>query len=180
MKKISYITGIIILLLFGSTAYFSSCVHDACVARNVTCKNNGTCRDGDCICPSGYEGDSCQFKVNQKFAGYYKCIRTGFINDNTPYNNDDSICIRANNDKFGITFFSIRDSIIFVYKGTVNDNFITVPEQVIVDTSLNPDVSYTVSGNGSLNGEVITLTLNTTWPIGNKSKMTTAGTRYEK
>lgn len=172
MKKISFFTALIILVLFAFTAQFSSCVHDACVARNVTCKNNGTCRDGDCICPSGYEGDSCQFRVNQKFAGYYKVIRTGFINDTVPDDNDDTICIRSNNDKFGITFFSIRDSIVNVYTGTVNDNFINVPEQTILFT--------TTAGSGSLNGEVVTLTLNSTWPIGNKSKITYAGTRYKK
>lgn len=175
MKKISFLTGLVIVMLFGATAYFSSCVHNACVARNVVCKNNGTCRDGDCLCPSGYEGDSCQFRVNEKFAGTYKCIRTGFINDTIPDDNDDTICVRANNDKFGITFFSIRDSIIYVYQGTVNDNFITVPQQDIQDTL----TTKTVTGSGSLNGEVITLTLNSTWPIGNKSKITYAGTRYE-
>ncbi|HQW46666.1 MAG: calcium-binding EGF-like domain-containing protein [Bacteroidetes bacterium] len=172
MKNISFFTGLVILFVFGATTYFSSCVHDACVARNVTCENNGTCRDGDCICPSGYEGDSCQFRVNEKFDGFYKCIRTGFINDTIPDDNDDTLHIKANNDKFGITFFSVRDSIINVYKGTVNDNFITVPEQTIGNVTL--------SGSGSLNGKVVTITINSNWPIGNKSKITYAGTRYEK
>ncbi|MBK7691267.1 MAG: hypothetical protein IPK62_02415 [Bacteroidetes bacterium] len=172
MKKISFITGFVILVIFAATTQFSSCTHDACVARNVVCKNNGVCRDGDCICSSGYEGDSCQFRVNEKFAGSYKCIRTGFINDTIPDDNDDSLIIRANNDKFGITIFSVRDSIINVYKGTVNDNFITIPEQNIL--------TNTIIGSGSLNGEVVTITLNTTWPIGNKSKITYAGTRYKK
>ena len=159
MKNISFFTGLVILFVFGATTYFSSCVHDACVARNVTCENNGTCRDGDCICPSGYDG-------------FYKCIRTGFINDTIPDDNDDTLHIKANNDKFGITFFSVRDSIINVYKGTVNDNFITVPEQTIGNVTL--------SGSGSLNGKVVTITINSNWPIGNKSKITYAGTRYEK
>lgn len=183
MKRTSFLTGFIIILLFGATVYFSGCVHDACVARNITCQNNGTCRDGDCICPSGYEGDGCQFKVNEKFAGCYKVIRTGFINDTIPDDNDDTLCIRANpgsGDKFGITFFSIRDSIIFVYKGTVNDNFITVPEQSILDTTNGLNLNYTVSGSGSLNGKVVTITLNSNWPIGNKSKKTYAGTKYEE
>lgn len=183
MKKLSYLTGCIIVLLFGATVYFSGCVHDACVARNIICQNNGTCRDGDCICPSGYEGDSCQFRVNEKFDGCFKVIRTGFINDTIHDDNDDSLCIRANaasSDKFGITFFSVRDSVIFVYKATVNDNFITVPEQTIIDTSVIPEIPYTVSGSGSLNGQVVTITLNTTWPFGNKSKFTYAGTRYEE
>jgi hypothetical protein len=183
MKKISFLTGFVLLMVFGAAVWFSGCVHDACVARNIQCQNNGTCRDGDCLCPSGYEGDSCQFKVNKKFAGCYKVIRTGFINDTIPDDNDDTLCIRANmgaSDKFGITFFSIRDSIVFNYKGTVNDNFITVPEQQIFDTTNMVNIPYTVSGSGSLNGEVVTITLNSTWPIGNKKKITYAGTRYEE
>lgn len=171
MKKISFLTGFIIVCLFGATAYLSSCVHNACVARNVVCKNNGVCRDGDCICATGYEGDSCHLRVNEKFDGYYKVIRVGLINDSIADDDEDTLRIVAKNDKFGILFYTLKDSALgIIHTANVSNTTITIPSQDVLTSNL--------TGYGSLNADVISLTLNWTWPIGNKSKYTYAGTRY--
>ena len=38
--------------------------HSACTKKDkceeVVCQNGGTCEDGNCKCPAGYEGDRCQ------------------------------------------------------------------------------------------------------------------------
>ena len=172
MKKISFLTTLIILCLFGGTVYMSSCVHNACVARNIVCQNNGVCRDGDCLCASGFEGDSCQFKANEKFVGYYKVIRVGLINDAIADDDEDTMHVVAKADKFGIQFYTLKDSTLGLLptNGTVSNTTITIPSQ-------NNNV-YDLTGFGSINAEVISLTVFKTWPFGNKAKYTYAGTKY--
>ncbi len=186
MRKISTITGLFIVGLFFLATYFSSCEHDACVARNIQCQNNGVCRDGNCLCPSGYEGDSCQFKVNEKFAYYFKCIRTGFVDDTIPDDNDDTLRVFAEKDKFAINFYSIRDTEYYKIKATVNDNFVTIPSQeVTFKADANNIYNVTVSGSGSLVGDILTLTVFNKWhdnnlQIDRHSKFTYAGSKYKK
>lgn len=37
----------------------------------TTCQNGGTCVDGSCKCPEGYEGVSCEIKSINKFTGVW-------------------------------------------------------------------------------------------------------------
>lgn len=48
-------------MAFGATLYNTSCNKDRC--NNVTCQNGGTCVNGYCSCPTGYEGDNCEIKI---------------------------------------------------------------------------------------------------------------------
>jgi hypothetical protein len=170
MKRVALLTTTLFTTLFALLTYFSACKHDPCVTRAVECKNNGVCRDGDCLCATGYEGDSCQFRVNEKFASYYACIRTSIINQTVVDDNDDTLRVQTKNDKFGIKFNSIRDSLIVVLDGTVNGNYITVPEKTILDTKYN--------GSGSLNNGVLTLTIYSSWPPAGSAKTTYVGYKY--
>ncbi len=168
----------ILFTLFGIVGYFSACKPDPCVTRAVECKNGGTCKDGDCLCALGYEGDSCQFKVNTKFDSYYACIRTRLTNGTIVDDNDDTLRVKALNDRFSIQFFSIRDSIYEVVNGTVNGNYITIPSQ----TRPFPFYNVTYTGNGSLNNGVLTITLFSNWVFGfdvYSAKTTYVGYKYE-
>ena len=53
-------TAIITLLTFGAIIY-SSCTKDRCA--KVTCQNGGSCSNGYCSCPTGFEGDYCEIGV---------------------------------------------------------------------------------------------------------------------
>jgi hypothetical protein len=170
MKRIAFLTSFLIIAFFSVVTYFSSCKPDACITRNVICQNNGVCREGDCLCSAGFEGDSCQFKVNKKFDSYYACIRTKLINDTIVDDNDDTLRVKAKSDKFGITFNSIRDSVVEVIDGTVNGNYITIPEKTILTTKY--------WGNGSLNNGVLTITLYTSWLPDGSAKTTYVGYKY--
>jgi len=177
MKKTIFYTALSLITVFGVLFYFSSCKPNPCVTRAVECKNGGTCKDGDCLCALGYEGDSCQFKVNEKFDSYYACIRTRLTNNDTiSDDNDDTLRVKAINDRFTIQFYSIRDSIHEVIKATVNDNYVTIPNQ-------QGDASTffaTYSGNGSLNNGLLTITLFKSWDNGGPmtSKTTYVGYKY--
>lgn len=173
MKRIALFTSLSIMAVFALMTYFSACTPDACITRNVVCKNSGVCRDGDCLCATGYEGDSCHLRVNEKFESYYACIRTRLTNDTIVDDNDDTLRVKTKNDKFGLTFYSVRDSLIEVINATANGNYITIPEMVILDNKY--------WGNGSLNQGVLTITLYRSWPINNpvnSSKTTYVGYKY--
>jgi hypothetical protein len=52
-----------------SSAVFTSCNPDAC--KDVVCQNGGTCTDGTCACPTGFEGSNCETLSRAKFLGTY-------------------------------------------------------------------------------------------------------------
>jgi hypothetical protein len=70
--------GVICLSIIGFVlmAMNSSCNTNPC--KDTVCNNNGTCREGKCICPSGFEGPFCSSRTSDKFIGYYD----GFIRKN--------------------------------------------------------------------------------------------------
>jgi EGF-like domain len=81
MRKI-YIS-IISSILFVCCAAITACNTNPC--SEVVCSNNGTCREGACACPSGFEGNFCQNKSADKFLGYWEGFRrvNGGVDVNT-------------------------------------------------------------------------------------------------
>jgi hypothetical protein len=53
----------------SSAVFYSSCEKDSCA--DLQCKNGGTCAEGFCRCPSGYEGTVCETAVATKFIGTF-------------------------------------------------------------------------------------------------------------
>ena len=60
-----------IAAIFGltATAFLTSCEKDSCV--ELQCKNGGSCAEGFCRCPSGYEGAECENRLADRFVGMY-------------------------------------------------------------------------------------------------------------
>ncbi|KAA5533343.1 calcium-binding EGF-like domain-containing protein [Taibaiella lutea] len=54
---------------------FNSCVKDPC--NDLRCQNKGTCSDGFCQCPTGFEGSECEITAASRFTGTwvgnYRC-----------------------------------------------------------------------------------------------------------
>jgi hypothetical protein len=70
------------LLVFSIGAGFlSGCEQGSC--ENITCLNGGTCRNGRCQCPVGFEGVRCETKWTDRWIGTYtvddRCRRVGLI-----------------------------------------------------------------------------------------------------
>ena len=80
--KSSWIIGttLTVISIFLITAYTScdkpaeSTYIDKCA--NVTCQNNGTCVDGACSCPLGFEGDQCEENTNRYYLGKWEVTQT--------------------------------------------------------------------------------------------------------
>ena len=53
---------------------FTGCEEDLC--ENTICENGGTCDEetGNCICPAGFEGDSCESASIDKFKGDWTAV----------------------------------------------------------------------------------------------------------
>lgn len=56
-------------LTISSSVLYTSCTKDACA--DLKCQNNGTCTDGFCSCPTGYEGTECEVLSSDRFTGTY-------------------------------------------------------------------------------------------------------------
>lgn len=139
------------LLCLGAISW-QSCQYNACKSRGVECSNGGVCDLGDCKCVLGWEGEKCEIPVNGKFASHYVMVKTQLNNGTLPtVDDDDTLYMTANLEKRNIVYFhSIRDSVI-LFEGHVRENALTIPEQTIL--------SNTYTGEGSLNGEKLTITV---------------------
>ena len=115
--------------------------------EGVVCQNSGTCVAGVCDCPPGYSGTHCETKANTRFVGDY----TGSANcGGSP--DPASFPIEALNDPLSIQI-DIESG--HYLEATVNGDAITIPVQNFPSGSEN----YRFSGNGTLNGNVLTLTI---------------------
>lgn len=66
---------ILVAFFFISMLYMPSCT-DPC--DNTFCINNGTCVDGDCVCPTGFSGQNCE--INDTLTPSGNCLySTGYI-----------------------------------------------------------------------------------------------------
>ncbi len=67
------------ILVLSST--LTSCNEGSC--ENITCLNGGTCRNGRCQCPVGFEGPRCETKWTDRWIGNYtvddRCRVVGLI-----------------------------------------------------------------------------------------------------
>jgi EGF-like domain len=68
-------------LLF-TVAHFS-CTEDKC--KTVNCANGGTCSEGICSCPSGYEGPKCETVARKKFVKVWMAWDSGSIERTVQY-----------------------------------------------------------------------------------------------
>lgn len=53
----------------ASTVLFSSCEQDPCLDLN--CQNGGSCSNGFCECPVGWEGAECDIPASSRFLGTF-------------------------------------------------------------------------------------------------------------
>ncbi len=85
-------TSIVVAAIAGIVTY-SSCEKDACT--NVSCQHGGSCNNGACKCPTGYDDPTCGTRTTDRFAGTYagfttcnnsaQVIDTLFILGNVPH-----------------------------------------------------------------------------------------------
>lgn len=81
MKKI-IITALSTLTLFFALV-FNACTPDKC--KQVSCAYGGTCKDGTCLCQTGYEGEHCETVTRDKFKGIFNINEDGTLTSSAQY-----------------------------------------------------------------------------------------------
>lgn len=76
-------TASIVIAGFGAITY-TACTEDKCKA--IVCANGSVCKDGACICPSGYEGPQCETVNRDRFLGNWSVVEDGTYSASANYN----------------------------------------------------------------------------------------------
>jgi hypothetical protein len=160
MKKLKTIllAGVLTAGIF-STAVFTSCNSDACA--DVVCSNGGSCVDGTCVCPVGYEGTTCTTESRAKFAKSWSCNdqKNGTT---TPILYTSIIAAGSASNVTTVLISNFSDIFVNSVSATVNGNTITIASQA-------PDNDgYYVTGTGTLTNNKI----NWSYSIKNPSNVT--------
>tara|TARA_B110000971_G_scaffold498_1_gene476 strand:- start:160 stop:645 length:486 start_codon:yes stop_codon:yes gene_type:complete len=147
---------VIKLLLLSCLLALGSCTTDPCV--DTTCYNDGVCDDGTCICTDWYEGLDCSSEERAKYYGEYIGTIT-FVNEDGDLidSSTDTIPVTANGS---ILYELYADGIPFVLVTSGIGDF-TIPETATSD----PDgTSFNISGDGSFNGNLLTVNATMDFP----------------
>ncbi len=144
MRRIKIIfTTVVIFLLTSTAVVFNACQKDPC--KDMICKNNGVCRDGNCKCALGFEGPFCATKMYEKFIGtydgYYRC------NGLVPKLRTLVVAPEAQANR--VALYNIFENTDVVMLATVDVEKITLDVQTVGN--------FVYSGNGYINGLDITL-----------------------
>ncbi len=139
-----------LVFVFAIWATFSACNTNLC--QNIACKNNGTCREGACACPSGYEGAFCENALSEKFVGTWEGqIRcNGGLPTYLRY-----ICVPGNNPKELILYTLENQSLKLIANVTEADSkrFEIAKQSIYVDKGLGDFEKYTFEGRGYVEKE---------------------------
>lgn len=129
MKKI-IITALSTLTLFLAFV-LNSCEPDKC--KQVSCAYGGTCKDGTCLCQTGYEGEHCETISRDKFKGIYNVNEDGSLSSAAQY----SLSIE-NGTKINEVIIKNIQNILPVSAeayGVVFKDTLTIPLQNIVNNT---------------------------------------------
>ena len=130
--RITILTGLIFAAAVTAIVY-SSCTKDAC--DNLTCLNGGSCGNGICNCPTGYEGTQCQTLSVSRFVGTY----AGDISCNSQQEVIDSAFITADNANPDYVYVTMNSILPKVLHGYVSNNASTYSIIVVNNDSFSSD-----------------------------------------
>lgn len=142
----------IILSAMGVTALFtavtvSSCNDDPCNA--IVCSYGGTCtEEGECICPSGYEGTHCEVVTREKYRGVWTVFENGTVTNPAQY--EITFVNGTNATEMTISNFYNRFPLNDI-EARVKGDSLFIPQQTVTEASSGG--IYTIEGKGTLEWE---------------------------
>jgi len=151
----------------ASTVLYNSCQIDTC--SDLKCINGGSCANGFCNCPSGYEGSECEIKMEDKFLGVYY----GNTNCNANpavYDTATVLTQQGSITNVRVVLFSNKTDTL---NGTVNGTTIVVPD-VTGGSGYSRHINITIVNGNKLNIFTET-TINDSRGVATKSTCTFIG-----
>ncbi|GBL35273.1 hypothetical protein EMGBS15_08680 [Filimonas sp.] len=128
MKRI-IITALATLLVF-TAVLFNGCKHDKC--EQVSCAFGGVCKEGNCLCQTGYEGEHCETITRDKFKGQWNVNEDGTLSSPAQFTAsiENGPMINQVVIKNFQNFYMSENVLAVAYKDTL-----TIPLQVMSDGS---------------------------------------------
>ena len=167
-------TRITLLLL---TAFFAitGCQQDPCEA--VACQNGGTCQEGVCNCPEGFEGDNCEVFDGLQFLGTYSGNYAGCFDVPAEHR---VIIEQVPGEAAKIRLYNLGDYACpggeLVVEAEIASNQVTIPEQN-VDCGV---ITYTIRGEGAFEAGKISLGFSNTYDAGGFEQVDSCTVTLEK
>ncbi|RYD58686.1 MAG: hypothetical protein EOP56_03615 [Sphingobacteriales bacterium] len=129
----------ILLSVLGTFAAFSavtfnSCNNDKCKA--IVCSYGGVCKEGTCICQSGYEGPQCETVIRDRYLGTWAVRETGSFTNSAIY----TLSIEGGDNMTEVIIHNIYNKL--KVKGNINRDTLLIPQQNINN--------YIIQGRGVL------------------------------
>ena len=120
----------IILSALGALSAFtavtvSSCNEDKCKA--IVCAFGGVCTDGQCLCPSGYEGNQCETVTRQRYMGVWNVTEDGTYTNATQY----TISVEPGPNISELRIKNFRNKFAEEVQAFVKGDTITIPNQIV-------------------------------------------------
>jgi hypothetical protein len=137
-------TASIVLAGFGAITY-TACKEDKCKA--IVCANGSVCKDGACICPSGYEGAQCETVNRERFLGNWSVVEDGTISASVNYN----VTVKAGSAITEITIQNFRNYYTNDVIARVKGDTLYIDPQVV---PAGGGATSTITGKGYLTRDI--------------------------
>jgi hypothetical protein len=145
IKQIAF-SALLTISAFGAVVY-TSCNKDEC--KDVVCQNGGTCSEGKCTCPTGFEGTNCETKSRDKFIGTYA---------------GSEICT-VGTDNYTMTIATNSDALKLTMTNLYNESYTATCNMTATDAFSFSGSSGAVTFSGT--GKLVSNTLTVTYTITN-------------
>ncbi len=125
-----------------------TCILPSCKknCENISCKNGGTCADGTCSCPQGWEGELCENIAPSNYNKNFNAADSYTTGSSTSVITYTSSVSSGSNNTVLFTNFSAGNYPDVAY-ATLNGNSLTFPAQ---RASQYPGDTATLTGTGTI------------------------------
>jgi len=136
--KTILLSAMSVIAAFTAVTY-TSCNNDKC--KSIVCAHDGVCKDGACICKSGYEGTQCEIVTADKYKGVWNVFEKGTYTDANQY----QISIDYGSDPTRMVINGFHNAVSEPVTVSISGDNITIPQQKVGQ--------YVIQGTGTLKYE---------------------------
>jgi len=137
--KVMLLSALGAIACFTAVTY-TSCNNDKCKA--IVCAFGGTCNDGVCTCPTGYEGPQCEKVMRDKFLGVYQVQEKGTVSETAQY----TVSVEPGTEVTDLRIKNFRNIFLEEVSAYVRVDTVIIPEQTV-------DERWKVSGIGVIQSD---------------------------